>query len=88
MSKFTRFIKQNRSLLIFIGLFATASVFAAAAPTTYDVRSAAGIPADAKTIVDNAITTILLLTGGGATLSAMKGSVGLVSGLIRSMFSA
>lgn len=88
MNALLQFIKKHPFLLVLFACIASASVFATSAPVTYDIRSASDIPADTKTIVTNAMTAIALLTGGGATLSAMKGSVGLVSGLIRSMFSA
>jgi len=70
--------------LVFLGFF---SSFTMAGPVAYDFTAAAAMPADVVTIVSNSITLIYLLTGGMATLVALKGGVGLVSGLVMRMFS-
>jgi hypothetical protein len=61
---------------------------AMATPTSYDFRSASSIPTDMSTIIDNAILSVPLFTGGAVTLVALKATIPLVAGLVRGLFSS
>lgn len=86
MTTLLKWIKQN-PLFVCLILLAAAGT-ASATPPTYDLRTAAAMPAEFNTMMTNAMAAMTMLTGGGVVLTALKTSVGLVAGLIRSMFSA
>lgn len=86
MNALLKWVQKNPLFLMFLLL--CASFAASATPTAFDFRTATTMPADFLTIYNNAIGAIALLTGGGSTLTALKAALGLVAGLIRSMFAA
>ncbi len=88
MKSFIDWIRKNPVFSIAFLLMLSDVVFATGAPTAYDFRTASSMPADVTKIFDNAMSSIPLMTGAAVTLVALKSTIPLVAGLVRSIFSS